>query len=61
MATQKTQTAPPPTASVKTVTVMAQTPITYDGKAVAPGEVFDVREADLGQLLSVKAVTVDPS
>ncbi len=40
-----------------TTTVKALVPVQYDLAPVAVGETFEVREADLGQLLDVGAVT----
>ena len=39
-----------------TSTVKALVPVQYDLVSIAVGEVFEVREADLGQLLDVGAV-----
>ena len=43
-------------AEARTKTVTARVPVSYDNKAIAVGEAFEVREADLAQLLEVGAV-----
>ena len=48
-------------ADVVTKTVTALVPVQYDNVPVAVGDTFEVREADLAQLLDVNAVEVaDP-
>ncbi len=48
-------------ADVVTKTVTALVPVTYDNVNVPIGDTFEVREADLAQLLAVNAVEVaDP-
>jgi len=56
----------PKTAASKTTTtgkdlvsVTALAPVDYDGERQEIGDVFDVRERDLDQLLDVKAVKVN--
>lgn len=60
MATQKPQTpsVTKTAGAATTQAVKAETPITYDGEAIATGKTFDVRAADLAQLLAVNAVTI---
>lgn len=48
-------TTPTPDA---TVTVTALVPIAYDQRAIAVGETFDVRQADLAQLLGAQAAVL---
>lgn len=56
MATKKIS----PNEQTKTV-VAALVPVLYDNVLVALGDTFEVREADLPQLLEVAAVVVVPT
>ena len=62
----KTPSSPSPSPSspspspspVATVAVTALVPVAYDQRAIAVGETFDVRQADLAQLLGVQAAAL---
>lgn len=62
MATQKPK-SPAPVAVVAdapaTTTAVARVPVLYDSTLVAPGETFELRVADLAQLLAVGAVAAE--
>ena len=49
----------PATTTVTTTTAVARVPVLYDNVAVAPGEAFELRVADLAQLLAAGAVEAE--